>query len=307
MNNIILFPGTDAVENPILRARSLSLPNVKEQLLITEEIILNHYGEKIELVEYMELPNDLSLEGFRKLVLCSLATQVALYRNYVVKNGMPDCVMGLSLGDVPRSVVAGITTYEHAAQSLYMFTKMNHLARPGACVHVKLDIPFSEAEDILTLEKYNIEFSVIQNEKFGLIAGPEMMIKKWIKEVAIPKQIKFRPMYPFPLHTSMMKPLADNLLPFVSAVCNFENKTTDIFSTVYGKLLEDKYEAILDCTTNISSALNFPDVIQKAIDHFGEVAFINIGPSDSLLKFLSFMELPKSTIYKDWYQESLAA
>ena len=307
MNKIILFPGTDAVENPILRAQAIRIPNVKEKLIETEKIILEQYGEDIPLVAYMNSPNDLSILGFRKLVLCSLATQVALYENYVMKNGMPQCVMGLSLGDIPRSVVAGLVSYQTGVQSLYMFTQLSHMAPAGASIHLKLEKSFEESQTLIKLKDYNLEISVIQNPKFGMIAGPETSAKRWIKEIAIPQQLKFRMMYPFPLHTSLMKPIADNLLPFISEVCNMENKKVDIFSTVYGRLLEERFETILDCTLNISSTLDFPAVIKNAIQHYGRVEFVNIGPSDSLLKFLNFMQLPQTTIYKDWFQESIAA
>jgi len=307
MKKVILFPGTDAVENPILRAQALSLPRVAAKLLETEEILLTHYGQRIELLEYMKTPNDLSIIGFQKLVLCSLATQVAIFENYVHNNGMPDCVMGLSLGDVPRSVVSGLVTYEEGVKSLYMFTQLNHLAKPGLCVHLRLEESFEEAEKYLKLNDYGVYKSVIQNESFGLLAGPKKNVLQWIEDIALPQGLKYRMMYPFPLHTPLMKPVADKLLPFISSVCNTDNMKMDVFSTVYGKLLTEKDEIIHDCAQNISSALDFPKVVKQALDYYGEVEFISMGPSDSLLKFLSFMKLPKSTVCIDWYKNSIAA
>lgn len=305
MKNVILFPGTDAVENPLIRTQAMSIAGVKQRVEETEQIIMKLFGEQIDLVSYMSAPNDLSIEGFRKLVFCSLATQVAIYDNYVALNGKPDCVMGLSLGDVPRSVVSGLVSFEEGVRNLYLFTSMHALAGKGLCVHIKLDNTFEESEDLLMLDKYDIHKSVIQNEKFGLLAGEENKMKKWIAEVAMNNNLIFRMMYPFPLHTELMSPVAEKLRPFVIKACDIECMHTSMFSTVYGKVLTDNRDIINDCSLNISAALDFPKAIGNVIDYYGDVRFVNIGPSNSLVRFLEYMNLPKNIMITDWFERTL--
>lgn len=306
MKNVILFPGSDAVENPLIRAQAMSIAGVKERVEETEEIIMKLFGEVIDLISYMRAPNDLSVEGFRKLVFCSLATQVAIYDNYVALNGKPDCVMGLSLGDVPRSVVSGLVSFEEGVRNLYLFTSMHALAGKGLCVHVKLDDTFVLSEDLLQLDKYGIYKSVIQNEKFGLLAGEEGKMKRWIAEVAMKNNLTFRMMYPFPLHTKLMSPIAEKLRPFVIKACDIQCMHTNMFSTVYGKLLKSNTDIINDCSLNIAAALDFPKAIDNVIAHYGEdVRFVNVGPSNSLVKFLNQMNLPSETIITDWFERTL--
>ena len=305
MKNVILFPGTDAVENPLIRTQAMSIAGVKQRVEETEQIIMKLFGEQIDLVSYMSAPNDLSIEGFRKLVFCSLATQVAIYDNYVALNGKPDCVMGLSLGDVPRSVVSGLVSFEEGVRNLYLFTSMHALAGKGLCVHIKLDNTFEESEDLLMLDKYDIHKSVIQNEKFGLLAGEENKMKKWIAEVAMNNNLIFRMMYPFPLHTELMSPVAEKLRPFVIKACDIECMHTRMFSTVYGKVLTDNRDIINDCSLNISAALDFPKAIGNVIEYYGDVRFVNIGPSNSLVRFLENMNLPKNIMISDWFERTL--
>lgn len=305
LKNVVLFPGTDAIENPMYRASVINLPRVKSKIRETENIIKNIYQEELDLLSYMTAPNDVSLQGFRKLVFCSLATQVALYENYVDEFGIPDCIMGLSLGDVPRSVVAGLVSLEEGIKSLYLFTAMYNLAEEGMSVHVKLEKSFEEEKALLQLEQYGIHISVRQNARFGLLAGSTAKMKQWIKEIAQPNQLAFRPMYPFPLHCSLMRPVADAILPFVKNFCNVEGLKTEIFSTVFGKVLRTEEEIISDCTFNISAVLDFPKAIEQVIAHYGAVNFVSIGPSNSLLKFLNCLELPENTEQCDYYLTSI--
>jgi len=305
MKNVMLFPGTDAIENPLFRAQAMKINGVADMVTKTEGIIQHLFGDEIDLTSYMTAPNDLSIEGFRKLVLCSLATQVAIYDNYVAINGKPDCVMGLSLGDVPRSVVSGLVSFEDGVRNLYLFTSYYGLAAPGMCVHVKLDDTFEVMQDQLRLEAYGVSKSVIQNRTYGLLAGPMDNVQKWVAEVAMPMDLRFRPMYPFPLHTHLMAPVADKLRPHVLRACDISAMHIDVFSTVYGKILTDNKEIIQDCTQNIAAALDFPTAIEKVIEHYGEVRFVNVGPSQSLVKFLGHMDLPEGTIVTDWYERLL--
>lgn len=80
---------------------------------------------------------------------------------------------------------------------------------------------------------------------------------------------------------------------------------TDMFSTVYGKLLVDNKDIISDCTLNISAALDFPMAVNNVLKHYGDVRFINIGPSNSLVKFLINIELPSNMIITDWFEKTL--
>lgn len=305
MKKVILFPGTDAIENESFRAEAQLLPGVLKRLREAEYIVLQTYGKSINLVDYMHAPNDLSAHGFKKLVLCSLATQVALYDNYVEENGAPDCVMGLSLGDVPRSVVSGLVTFEEGVRILYLFTSMHKLVKPGMSVHIRLQDTFDRSKTELKLEEYGIYQSVIQNEKYGLLAGSIHDMQSWVKEIARPQLLDVKPMYPFPLHTPLMKPIESALLPHIIKACNLNNKSIDVFSVVYGRFLKTKKETISDCLTNISSCLDFPSAIQNLVKEYEEVQFVSIGPSNSLLKFLDHMDLPSSVTTLDWFDECL--
>lgn len=68
----------------------------------------------------MRASNDFTVEGFRELVFRSLAIQVAIYHNNVLLNGKSDYMMGLSLGDVPRSDVSSFVSFEEEVRNLYL-------------------------------------------------------------------------------------------------------------------------------------------------------------------------------------------
>lgn len=302
MKTIALFPGTDAIEKAEIRKMAFQMKSVKAKITLTEQIILKNTGRSLDLSDYMVQENERSLQGFQKLVLCSLATQVAIFDSYKNSGYKVDVVMGLSLGDVARSVVSNLVSFENAVLLLYKFTELGATVAPGATMQIHLDQPIQEMEKVLNLEASDLEISVLQNDYFFLIAGGMEELKKWIATVAIPHQIKYKLMYPFPLHCKLMDPISKALSEDIEKACEVDQKLYPIFSTVFAKELKEQEEILTDSKLNINSTLRFTDTIKTIIDQYQKVKFVSIGPASTLLKFIEKMNLNLPNVeMEDWF------
>ncbi len=306
MKTIALFPGTDAIEKAEIRRMAYRMKAVQAKVLLADQIILKNTGKALDLSSYMVQENDRSLEGFQKLVICSLATQVAIFEQYR-KLGKPvDMLMGLSLGDIARSVVSKLCTFEEAVLLLYKFTALSGKVAPGATMQIFIDKPLSEMEEVLQLEASDLEISVLQNDRFFLVAGGIQAIKKWMVDIAKPNGIVCKLLYPFPLHSKLMDPVSKALAEDIAKVCRANQKMYPIYSTIFAKELKEHEEIINDSKLNINSTLYFTDAINNIITEYKKVKFVNIGPASTLLKFIEKMNLNLPNIeLEDWFMDNI--
>ncbi len=302
MKKVILFPGTDAIET--LKYRKLAWQNesVQFRIRLTETILEEKLQIKLDLSGYMDSEDDRSLAGFQKLVLCSLATQVALFDQYASEFDDIDAVLGLSLGDIARSVVTKMVRYEDAVVMLLKFTCLSQDAKEGASMHVKLPTTYFEMADQLKFESYGIEISVMQNDSFFMVAGSTPSLEKWITEIAKPLQLQYRLLYPFPLHSTLMDPVKESLKKEIRLLCKADQKKYEIFSTVFAKEIHEKEEIIADSILNINSSLWFTDTIRHIIYKYQKVKFVSIGPAPTLIQFIHKMKLSNPYVrLEDWF------
>ena len=313
MKTIALFPGTDAIEKSEIRRKAYRMKAVQAKVLLADQIILRHTGEALDLSLYMVQENDRSFAGFQKLVICSLATQVAMFEQYKKSGKKIDMLMGLSLGDIARSVVSNLCTFQDAVLLLYKFTELSSKVAPGATMQVFIDKPLHEMEEVLQFEASDLEISVLQNDHFFLVAGGIQAIKEWMVKVAQPNGIACKLLYPFPLHCKLMDPVSKALAADIDKVCSADQKLYPIYSTVFAKELKEQAEIISDSKLNINSTLYFTDTINNIITRYKKVKFVNIGPASTLLKFIEKMNLnlpnlPAGEVgieLEDWFMDNV--
>ena len=302
MKKVVLFPGTDAIESSKYRKLAWQHKSVQFRIRLAETILEEKLQYRLDLSGYMCSEDDRTQEGFQKLVLCSLATQVALFDQYSLEHNDIDAVMGLSLGDIARSVVSKLVSFEEALTMLLKFTALSGLVKEGASVHVKLAVPYFEIADELKFDEYGIEIGVMQNDSFFMIAGATKDLKLWIKEIATPLGVQYRMLYPFPLHSGLMDPVKDSLKEEIKNLCKVDQKKYDIFSTVFAKEISDKEELIADSILNINSSLWFTDTIRRIIYKYKKVLFVSIGPAPTLIQFIQKMKLNNPSVHlEDWF------
>lgn len=306
MKTIALFPGTDAIEKAEIRRMAYRLKAVQAKVLLADQIILKSIKKNLNLSLYMVQENDLSLAGFQKLVICSLATQVAIFELYEKSGKRLDMLMGLSLGDIARSVASKLCTFEEAVLVLYKFTELSGKVAPGATMQISIDKPLQEMEAVLQLEAYDLEISVMQNDHFFLVAGAIEAIKIWMMKIAKPNGITCKLLYPFPLHCKLMDPVSKALADDIDKVCRADQKLYPIYSTVFAKELKEQEEIINDSKMNINSTLYFTDTIKNIVSKYKKVKFVSIGPASTLLKFIEKMNLDLPNIeLEDWFMSNM--
>jgi len=306
MKTIALFPGTDAIENAEIRKMAYQMKAVKAKVLLADQIILKNTGKNLDLSLFMIQENDRSVVGFQKLVICSLATQVAMFEQFKKSGKHVDVLLGLSLGDIARSVVSKLCTFDEAVMLLYKFTELSEKVAPGATVQIFIDKPLHEMKEVLQLESSDLEISVLQNDHFFLVAGGIQAIKKWMVKIAKPNNISCKLLYPFPLHSKLMDPVSKELAEDIDKVCRADQKLYPIYSTVFAKELKEQEEIINDSKLNINSTLYFTDTINNIISKYKQVKFVNIGPASTMLKFIEKMNLNLPNIeLEDWFMDKM--
>lgn len=307
MKKVALFPGIDALMSFKLRAQAFNIPAVKEQIEIAQNI-LNSLGRG-ELNLKATMTEEFSANQFQEIVLCSVTTQVALFKEYEREEPAVDLLLGVSLGDLARSHCAGIVSFEEMLKGVLIFTQLSaKTIGKGETIYVKVDPVLSTRMELLELDKYDLEISVHQTKDIFLISGSVENIQLWLTMIATPFSILVRKIFPMQLaiHNKLMNPVADGLNEYLESLVKIKRPKYPIFSTILTKMIENGEEIKDEMIKNVKSPVYFYQAIQKLIETGEKFEFINIGPSPTMLNFISHMELdPQSIKMTDHFKQTV--
>ncbi|MEM7037922.1 MAG: hypothetical protein AAF570_13145, partial [Bacteroidota bacterium] len=169
---MVMFPGVDALEDPKYREAVWQVKSMRAAILKTEQLIRSIGVTSYDLEGFMKGAKMEMIDYFSNMIVCSFATQVAIFEAYE-KQGLPcDYLMGISLGDIARNICAKIGSYEVGVTALLKFVHLVRSAEKlGVTYFMKLPEPYAQLKDALQFEAYAINISVKQNPRFFLLAG----------------------------------------------------------------------------------------------------------------------------------------
>lgn len=311
--NIVMFPGTDALEDGATRHAVWQFPHVRAKIAETKQILESIAPVKWDFETFMQGGDFETGEFFKHLVFASLATQVAIFEDYE-KQGLPcDYLMGISLGDIARDVASGVGSFEVAVIALLQFVSLvensnDDFTNIGSSYFVKIPKPLPQYRDTLKLEQYNLEVAVHQNERFFLLAGMNDDFLKWQDEIANDLGLKLRFMYPFALHCDLMAEVAAKLKPYIYEVIRFDKMKYPLFSSITQDVITTEAELKEEINLNIVKTVRIVDTVQTILKKFEHVNFINIGPAPTMITFIRLMGLEKKNYelndyFKTWLAE----
>ncbi len=308
MTNILIFPGTDALENYEIRKNIYQRDEIRAKILFTQKIIKDSpLYPNYNLEQVMLQDNEASPIWFKKLILCSLAAQVVIYDNYIKEGNKADFLLGISLGDIPRNVCTGVANFKEAVLTLCKFAQLVDQENAGSSYFVRLPEPLFKIESSLKFKEYGIGISVKHNEQFFLIAGPNKNLEQWLTVIGKPLKIKSKFMYPFPLHCDLMIPVAKQLLDDITKACHFQHLKIPLYSCITSKIISNEKELIEETNLNIVKPILFTKTIETILNQFEKVNFINIGPAPTMLKFIKIMNIKENNYsLTDYYQSFIS-
>lgn len=286
--NVLLFPGTDALERREDRLSCLKIPTVRRQLSKTQDFLNQTHWRSLDLHQFMISPNSSGKKWFCELVFATLAVQVGLFHAAQEQELQIDALSGLSLGDAARNVCAEVVSMERGLNLLSEFLLSMEKVPRGLSLLIKSLDSIHNVKEQLCLSKFGLYLSVVQTPHQALIAGPLENCLKW-QQSKFAKKVTTRVLYPYPLHSPLMNPVAANLQAYLGKNPSRSLGKWPIYSTVFGTKIMSTHEGREEAIANIRSTVNFPETINNIVQEFQKVSFINVGPNTTLEYFLAQM------------------
>ncbi len=287
MKKVLLFPGIDAIDNFNTRQKCMDLPEVKVRIN-EAQAILQELNIQIDLTKIMIEPPNESVDWIIGLSLAAMATQVGIFDRYIKKGGKVDALLSMSLGDLSRSVCAGVGSFKEVFIGLIIFANgIKSLLGKGLTYQVSSENDINFSEEFLRLDEFEINVAVYQTDKANLYAGEMKNMKRWLSFLDTLKGIKYQSLsrLPVALHHKSLKPLALLINKNIIRNIDINNQSYPIYSTVFNKYLTKQEDLIEEMTENIYRPVKFYQSI-KTLVATEPIEFVNIGPASTLLTFI---------------------
>ena len=277
-----VFPGFDSLEVKSERENSLQLPEVQKMIAQVQEILQKNHLNETDLVQFI-LSDDKNFNSQLGLkVATSVAVQVGVFNQWKLAGESVDFIMGCSLGDLARSVCAGIVELEAIVCGGYKFGE-SLMSRPRGEIYkcsTATSISLKELEQSLPV---NTHVAVFQTPKHFLIAGEGEAFHKWITE-RISKGFRIYKMADVPLHSPLMQDVSETMKDIIDSA-SVKSPQMRIFSSVWCREISTRSEFAQEISDNITHKVNWVSSLRQIIENLGVNEIISMGPASTLLKF----------------------
>ena len=300
--NILMIPGADAIEESSLRLACLGIDSVVQELKKTQ-LLLDQNQISLDLMKFMREPNALTPGWFHHLAVATVPVQTALYQEYLNHHGRPDIVLSCSLGDVARNVSIGAIRLEDAVLTMFKFIESVTQQNSGMSCHLSSPDPFT-VEQIKILQDQGVEIGVYQTPFHLMLGGSFAVIKKAVTIIDSNFQMKLKPLYPYPLHTSLMKPCLEAISAQIATTPIQQWSGPRLYSSVQGRWLTGAEELRFDMAQNIISTVQWKESLDCLFDQFPDAKYFNLGPAPTLMSFHSKC-LPKTSFANHFFEHLL--
>jgi [acyl-carrier-protein] S-malonyltransferase len=287
MKTAYLFPGLNGLLRQKDRERYLELPHVQARLKMAQTALYRDLGLNVDLLsmitqntEEIYRINNISLAA---VLISSIQVGVVDHLRELFPN--PDYMVGVSLGDIARTVCAGAYDFETAVVSHVKFThKIDGIDKLGGNIGVAttLQKPFSD-EDFEWFEDNGVDVSVLTSRFLNVGALFSALEKVRVRSKE--KGWRVMPILDYPAHSRYIKPYVDASENEFLQVKTVE-PLVPIFSTLTCRTLELPSEIKKEFLETITKTIHFEKAITRLNKEHGVTRFINIGPCKSLYTLL---------------------
>lgn len=287
MTTAFIFPGLNGLLRQKDRERFINLPHVKKRFKQAEDALLTNLGLEVNFLKMLEQNSEdiYRIDNISLTAVIISSIQVGVVDHLRETVNAPDWMVGVSLGDIARSVCSGAYDFDVAVVSHVRFTqKIDGIDKLGGNIGVAttLSKPFTE-EDFLWFQIMGVDVSILTSRFLNV--GALFNSLERVRERAKNRGWRIMPIIDYPAHSRYIK-------PYVEASRNeFMNvKTTapliPIFSTISCKNLKDPHEIKEEFLETITRTIYFEKAIRILSKDYGVKQFVNIGPCKSLYTLL---------------------
>lgn len=287
MKTAFVFPGLNGLLRQKDRERYIELPYVIKRLREAEGALLRDLGLKTDLLGMVKTNTDeiYRIDNISLAAVVISSIQVGVVDHLREQFPNPDWMVGVSLGDIARTVCSGAYDFEVAVVSHVRFTyKIDGIDKLGANIGVAttLQKPFTE-EDFEWFEDQGVDVSVLTSRFLNVGALFESLAN--VRERARDRGWRVMPIIDYPAHSRYIKPYVDASREEFMTVKTMVPQIP-IFSTISCKSLIEAQEIKEEFLETITRTIHFEKAITTLFKVHGVTRFINIGPCKSLYTLL---------------------
>lgn len=288
MKTAFVLPGLNSLLNPKARTRFLGLPEVQSRLKMTEELMKGR-GRTVDLNQLLNLPTEqlYSRQYVGSAAAAIVSLQMGVADRLIRSMGQPEWVIGCSLGDLARSVIAGCCSFESALSlpliGIEEAVGVDQIG-PNLAVLTPGSHPFTDA-DIARIEALGIDVSYL-SPKLLNISGTFADIRRFEKMAADSKW-KILRLIDYPVHS---RHLVGYLRAFTKQIRSVPmtapRASTKVFSTLLRKPVTNSDELHFEMENNLVRPVQWHPSVKRLIEDHEVKNFVNIGPCQTLTKLL---------------------
>lgn len=287
MKTAYLFPGLNGLLRQKDRERYLELPKVIERLSIAQNALSRDLGISVDLMQMIKQNTDeiYRIDNISLAAVIISSIQVGVVDHLRSQFPDPDWMVGVSLGDIARTVTAGAYDFETAVVSHVKFThKIDGIDKLGGNIGVAttLSKPFTK-EDFAWFNEMGVDVSILTSRFLNVGA-----LFSGLEEVRARAKVsgwRIMPILDYPAHSRYIKPYVDaSEKEFLEVQTH--KPIVPIFSTISCKSLTDPLEIKREFLETITRTIHFEEAITSLHKNHSVTRFINIGPCKSLYTLL---------------------
>lgn len=290
MSYALLFPGLNSLLNPGARERFSDFPQVQARVREAEDFYFKHKNGRLDIHQLLRLPTEqiYSRARISQTALAIVAIQVGVADQIMRQLGPPGWVIGCSLGDLARTVVAQSCSFE-AAMSIALSEPQNlHGAdQIGGSVAVLSSPKNAFKEDSLKkIATLSLDISQLSPTLLN-VSGSFSALEK-LKTLATLDRWKVLQLIDYPVHSAVLEPYKEYLKEIYSQV-SFQQPqaATRMFSTVLKKPIESQSELDFEMRHCLLLPHHWHSSILNLLRDHKVSSFINLGPCRTLSRLVA--------------------
>lgn len=289
MQTAFVLPGLNSLLNPKARLRFLDIPEVQARLRLAEDIIQKQHGRTLDFNALLRLPTQQVYS--RPLISDSamgiVALQVGIADALIKRAGTPAWVVGCSLGDLARTVIARCCSFE-TALGIPLIAPQNEAGadQVGSTVAVMAPAarPFS-SEELSWISDLGVDTCRLSHKLLN-VSGRFADIDR-LFALARKAGWKVLPLLDYPVHSRYLSPYKEILVNRLRSV-RFEAPSSGVrvFSTLLVKEIQASDELRFEMENSLVLPHHWHESIDVLVNRHEVTRFVNLGPCQTLSKLL---------------------
>jgi [acyl-carrier-protein] S-malonyltransferase len=289
LTTAFVLPGLNSLLNPKARTRFLGVPEVQSRLRATEAFFQEQQNQKLNFNELLSFPTEklYSRPHISSAAAGIISMQMGIADLLTKQIGKPAWVVGCSLGDLARTVIAGCCSFE-SALTMPLITPQNEPGineiGPNVAIMTSESRPFTE-QDISRIQALDIEVSLLSPRLINA-AGRFSDIERLS---VIAKESKWRvlTLIDYPVHSRLLTQHMKSFLGKIREISfGSPNSSVKIFSTLLRKEILTKSELQFEMENNLVRPHHWHESIDELVTRHNVTDFVNVGPCQTLSKLL---------------------